>query len=101
METLLKANEQAKNHDIDISKLPQNVDVTAESITANVHAINENCQPSQHFFKNMVLNVDSLSRPGWSHEVYIQESRRLFSKFLMQNIINDCFPARLIICMIL
>jgi hypothetical protein len=50
MSTLLKANEQAKNHDIDFSKLPQNVDVTAESITANVHAINANCQPPRHFF---------------------------------------------------
>lgn len=66
METLLKANEQAKN--IDFSKLPQNVDMTAESITANVHEINANCQPPpQHFLcKNMVLNDVSvlLSRPG-------------------------------------
>jgi hypothetical protein len=50
MATLLKANEQAKNHVIDFSKLPQNVNMTAESITANVHAINANCQPPHHFF---------------------------------------------------
>ena len=46
METLLKPNEQTKNHDnIDLSKLPQNMDMSAESITAYVHAINANCQP--------------------------------------------------------
>jgi hypothetical protein len=51
METLrnLQANEQAENHGIDLSKLPQNMDMTAESITANVHAINANCQLPQHF----------------------------------------------------
>ena len=43
---MLKGNEQAKNHDIDLSKLPQNMDMTAESITANVHTVNANCQPS-------------------------------------------------------
>ena len=77
MATLLKANEQTKNHDIDLSKLPQNLDMTAESITANVHAINANCQPSQHIFKILMILTDvSLSRPGWSLEIYIQESRR-------------------------
>ena len=46
---MLKGNEQAKNNDhIDLSKLPQNMDMTAESITANVHAINANCQPSSY-----------------------------------------------------
>ena len=44
MEILLQADEQAKKHNIDLSKLPKNVDVTAESITANVHEINANCQ---------------------------------------------------------
>ncbi|KAF8157114.1 intradiol ring-cleavage dioxygenase [Crassisporium funariophilum] len=43
MESLLKANEEAKHHGIDLSKLPQIMDMTAASITANVHAINSNC----------------------------------------------------------
>jgi hypothetical protein len=59
METLHKANEQAKNHGIDLSKLPQNMDMTAESITANVHAINANCQLPQHFLlQNLMLDDD-------------------------------------------
>ena len=57
MESTLKANEQAKNHGIDLSKLPQNLDMNAESITANVHAINANCQfTNLHCFKNLMLN---------------------------------------------
>lgn len=64
METLLKPNEQAKNHDIvDLSKLPQNLDVTADSITDNVHAINANCQPptaATFLYKVLMLNDVSL-----------------------------------------
>lgn len=51
MEALLKPDEQAKN--IDFPNLPQNLDVTAESITANVHAMNAACQPPQHFPLNL------------------------------------------------
>lgn len=43
-----------------------------------------------HFFKNFMLNKVSLSRPGWSHEVYLQESRGSFI-FDTEKIINDCF----------
>lgn len=42
-EAALKANKLAEKHGIDLSKLPKIVDMSAESITANVHAINSNC----------------------------------------------------------
>jgi hypothetical protein len=44
-----------ENHDIDPSNLPQNLDMTAESITANVHAVNANCQPLQHLLEFLML----------------------------------------------
>ena len=60
MQALLNNNEQAKNHGIDLSKLPQNMNMTAESITPNVHAINANCQPPNLHYNfvadNLVLN---------------------------------------------
>jgi len=64
METLLKANEQAKNHGIDLSKLPQNMDMTAESITANVHAINANCQDDRmkFIFKSLINHMHDFVR---------------------------------------
>jgi len=64
METLLKANEQAKNHDVDLSKLPQNLDMTAESITANVHEINANCQDERlkFIFKSLVNHMHDFVR---------------------------------------
>ena len=49
MQALLKTNEQTKKDDIDPSTLLQNLDLTAESITANVHAANANCQPPTTF----------------------------------------------------
>jgi hypothetical protein len=49
MQASLKTNEQTKKDDINLSKLPQNQDLTVESITANVHAANANCQPPTTF----------------------------------------------------
>lgn len=43
METLVN-NEQPKSNDIDLSKLFQNKDINVNSITADVHATNANCQ---------------------------------------------------------
>ena len=45
MEASIKAAaEKAKNHGIDLSKLPQNLNMNADSITANVHAMNASCE---------------------------------------------------------
>jgi len=43
MESIINASEKAKQHGIDLSKLPQNMNMTPESITTNVHAMNANC----------------------------------------------------------
>ncbi|KAF8957385.1 intradiol ring-cleavage dioxygenase [Flammula alnicola] len=50
MESLRAANEKAKYHGIDLSKLPQNMNMTSESITANVHAMNETCKDERTKF---------------------------------------------------
>jgi hypothetical protein len=42
-DSILKANKQAAEHGIDLSKLPKLTDMSATSITENVHAINSNC----------------------------------------------------------
>jgi len=64
MESTLKANEQAKNHGIDLSKLPQNLDMNAESITANVHALNANCpdERMKFVFKSLVNHLHDFVR---------------------------------------
>ncbi|KAG5641919.1 hypothetical protein DXG03_003965 [Asterophora parasitica] len=41
----LKANQLASQHGVDLSKLPKILNMSADSITDNVHAINSNCQP--------------------------------------------------------
>jgi hypothetical protein len=43
-EAMLKANRLAAEHGIDLSKLPQTLDMSAENITENVHAMNANCE---------------------------------------------------------
>lgn len=50
IEAALKANLLAAQHGIDLSKLPKIVDMSASSITSNVHAINSNCN-----YSSMVL----------------------------------------------
>lgn len=64
MESFLKAHEHAKNHGIDVSKLPQNIDITAESITANVHAVNVNCQDDRMkvIFKSLINHLHDFVR---------------------------------------
>ena len=44
-ETMLKANKLAAQHGIDLSKLPKIMDMSTDSITTNVQAINSNCKP--------------------------------------------------------
>jgi len=55
---------KANEHDIDLSKLPQNMDMTAESITDNVHAINANCQNDRmkFIFKSLVNHMHDFVR---------------------------------------
>ena len=47
-ETALEASKLAAQHasGIDLSKLPKFLDMSAETITQNVHAINANCESS-------------------------------------------------------
>jgi hypothetical protein len=42
-EAMLKANKLAAEHGIDLSTLPKILDMSAESITENVHLMNSNC----------------------------------------------------------
>lgn len=43
-EMMLEANRRAHEHGIDLSKLPQLLDMNADTITDNVHSINANCE---------------------------------------------------------
>ena len=43
MQSVVNAAEKAKDHGIDLAKLPQNVNMTAGTITQNVLAMNANC----------------------------------------------------------
>jgi len=50
MDSLVNAAEKAKGHGVDLSKLPKNMNMTAGSITANVHAMNANCKDERTSF---------------------------------------------------
>ena len=43
MQSSETATEKAKQHGIDLSKLPRNINMTPDSITAYVHEMNANC----------------------------------------------------------
>ena len=43
MQSAQAAREKAKHDGVDLSKVPKNMDMTADSITDNVHAMNANC----------------------------------------------------------
>ncbi|KAJ7498093.1 intradiol ring-cleavage dioxygenase [Mycena galericulata] len=60
----LLANELASQHGIDLSKLPENLDMSAESITENVHAMNANCpdERTKFIFKNLVDHLHNFVR---------------------------------------
>ena len=45
MQSAQAAREKAKHDGVDLSKIPKNIDMTADSITENVHAMNANCAP--------------------------------------------------------
>jgi len=65
MEASLKPNEKAKSHaSVDFSKLPRTLDMSPESITANVHEINANCpdERMKFLFKNLVNHLHAFIR---------------------------------------
>ncbi|RDB27606.1 Hydroxyquinol 1,2-dioxygenase [Hypsizygus marmoreus] len=63
-EAALKANKLAEQHGIDLSKLPKSMDMSAESITANVHAINSYCpdERMKFVFKSLVTHLHDFVR---------------------------------------
>ncbi|KAF9479859.1 intradiol ring-cleavage dioxygenase [Pholiota conissans] len=50
MDPIKAAEEKARNNGFDLSKLPKNTDMNAESITANVHAMNIDCKDDRAKF---------------------------------------------------
>ncbi|KAJ7065439.1 intradiol ring-cleavage dioxygenase [Mycena amicta] len=54
----------AHEHGLDLSKLPKNLDMTAETITANVHIMNENCpdERMKFIFKNLIDHLHDFVR---------------------------------------
>ncbi|KAF7371118.1 Intradiol ring-cleavage dioxygenase [Mycena sanguinolenta] len=52
---MLKANRKAAEHGIDLSKLPEILDMSAENITENVHRMNSNC--SNERMKSVVKSL--------------------------------------------
>ncbi|CAA7268866.1 unnamed protein product [Cyclocybe aegerita] len=64
MESIVQAAEKAKEHGIDLSKLPQNMNMTAESITENVLAMNANCpdERMKFIFQSLVTHLHDFVR---------------------------------------
>ncbi|KIK02734.1 hypothetical protein K443DRAFT_5879 [Laccaria amethystina LaAM-08-1] len=63
-ETALEASKVAAQHGIDLSKLPKFLDMSAETITQNVHAINANCEDERmkFIFKSLVNHLHDFVR---------------------------------------
>ncbi|KAJ7663908.1 intradiol ring-cleavage dioxygenase [Mycena polygramma] len=63
-EAMLKANRLAAEHGIDLSKLPTNLDLSAESITETVHTMNSNCtdERMKTVFKSLVTHLHDFVR---------------------------------------
>ncbi|KAJ7498101.1 intradiol ring-cleavage dioxygenase [Mycena galericulata] len=63
-EAALLAGKQASQHGIDLSKLPKILDMSAESITENVHAMNSNCpdERMKFVFKNLITHLHDFVR---------------------------------------
>ncbi|KAF9266668.1 intradiol ring-cleavage dioxygenase [Marasmius fiardii PR-910] len=62
--SILAANKRAHQHGIDLSKLPKLSDMSAETITENVHKINENCpdERMKFIFKNLIQHLHDFAR---------------------------------------
>ncbi|KAE9411569.1 intradiol ring-cleavage dioxygenase [Gymnopus androsaceus JB14] len=63
-ESILLANQRAAEHGIDLSKLPQLMDMNADTITDNVHAINANCTNDRmkFVFKSLIQHLHDFIR---------------------------------------
>ncbi|PBK65989.1 intradiol ring-cleavage dioxygenase [Armillaria solidipes] len=64
VEPAILARRVAEQHGVDLSKLPKILDMSAESITPNVHAINANCPDERlkFIFKNLVDHLHDFVR---------------------------------------
>ncbi|KAF9455852.1 intradiol ring-cleavage dioxygenase [Collybia nuda] len=87
-EPAFKANKLAAGHGIDLSKLPKIVDMSPESITSNVHAINSNCpdERTKFIFKNLVnhlhdfIRETSITTEEWMATIkYLTETGKMCS----------------------
>ncbi|KAG6830225.1 hypothetical protein H0H92_001665 [Tricholoma furcatifolium] len=60
----LRANQLAAEHGVDLSKLPKIMDMSADSITNNVHAINSNCpeERTKFIFHSLVNHLHAFVR---------------------------------------
>ncbi|GAW00526.1 intradiol ring-cleavage dioxygenase [Lentinula edodes] len=63
-EMMLEANRRAHEHGIDLSKLPQLLDMNADTITDNVHSINANCPDDRmkFVFKHLIQHLHDFVR---------------------------------------
>ncbi|KAF7309404.1 Intradiol RING-cleavage dioxygenase [Mycena indigotica] len=63
-ESMLRAATLAHNHGIDLTKLPKTLDMTAETITENVHVMNQNCQNERlkFIFKHLIDHLHDFVR---------------------------------------
>ncbi|KAF8211081.1 intradiol ring-cleavage dioxygenase [Mycena galopus ATCC 62051] len=63
-EPMLKANRLAAQHNIDLSKFPQTLDMSADNITENVHAMNAHCpdERMKTVFKSLVTHLHDFIR---------------------------------------
>ncbi|KAG6873332.1 hypothetical protein C0995_000191 [Termitomyces sp. Mi166 len=64
IEPALKANQLAAQHGVDLSKLPNIMNMSADSITSNVHAINSNCtdERTKFIFKSLISHLHAFIR---------------------------------------
>uniref|UniRef100_A0A8H7XPZ6 Intradiol ring-cleavage dioxygenase n=1 Tax=Psilocybe cubensis TaxID=181762 RepID=A0A8H7XPZ6_PSICU len=64
MESIINAAEKAKEHGIDISKLPKNLNMTHDTITQNVKAMNANCKDErmQFIFDKLIGHLHDFVR---------------------------------------
>ncbi|KDR72706.1 hypothetical protein GALMADRAFT_761838 [Galerina marginata CBS 339.88] len=64
MDSLVNAAERAKEHGVDLSKLPKNINMTTDSITPNVHAMNANCsnERTSFIFRSLIDHLHEFVR---------------------------------------
>ncbi|KAF9558566.1 intradiol ring-cleavage dioxygenase [Agrocybe pediades] len=62
--SVIEAAEKAKEHGIDLSKLPRNMDMDASTITDHVHAMNSNCpdERTKFIFHSLIQHLHDFVR---------------------------------------